>query len=57
MIMKVKVINEFVDIHTGVLHENGSTFECNEARFKEIKKAGSFVEPVVEKEKKKEVTE
>lgn len=54
--MKVKVINEFVDIHTGVLHENGSTFECDEARFKEIEKAGSFVKPVIEKENKKELT-
>lgn len=55
--MKVKVIKEFVDIHTGVLHENGSTFECDETRYEEIKSAGTYVEPVIEKVKKKEVTE
>ena len=52
--MKVKVINEFVDIHTGVLHKNGSTFECDETRYKEIENAGSIVVPVIEKVKKKE---
>lgn len=57
MIMKVKVINEFVDKLSGVLHEKGSTFECDEARFKEIEKAGSFVKPVIEKDKKKEIVE
>lgn len=55
--MKVKVINEFVDKLSGVLHEKGSTFECDEARFKEIEKAGSFVKPVIEKDKKKEIAE
>lgn len=52
--MKVKVITEFVDIHTGELHKVGSSFECDEARFKEIENAGSFVVPVIEKAKKKE---
>lgn len=49
--MKVKVTKEFVDKHTGELHTVGSSFDCDEARFKEIKEAGSFVEPVVVKEK------
>lgn len=54
--MKVRVINEFVDKHTRELHRKGSSFECDETRFKEIMKAGSYVEPVKEK-KKAEVIE
>lgn len=44
--MKVKVIKEFVDIHTGELHTIGSSFECTDARYKEIESAGKFVEEV-----------
>ena len=55
--MKVKVIEEFVDKYTGELHTVGSSFECNEARFKELEMSGSFVKPAIEKEKKKEITE
>lgn len=58
--MKVNVIKEFVDKHSGELHTVGSSFECDENRFKEIEEAGSFVEPVkVEpiKDNKKKVTE
>lgn len=47
--MKLKVINEFVDKHTKKLHKKGSTFECSETRYKEIQKAGSYVEPAKEK--------
>lgn len=54
--MKVKVIREFVDKHLGKLHAVGSTFECSEARFKEIQETGSFVEPVPVKEKAEKVT-
>lgn len=52
--MKVKVIKEFVDIHTGELHEKGSSFVCDKDRFEEIKEKGAFVEevPDVKKEKK-----
>ena len=46
--MKVKVIKEFVDIHTGELRTVGSSFSCGEKRFKEIQDAGSFVEKVDE---------
>ena len=51
--MKVKVIKEFVDIHTGELHTVGSSFECGHRRFDEIKSAGNFVEPVAEKSAEK----
>lgn len=50
--MKVKVINEFVDKHTGVLHKYGSTFECAESRLVEIKQAGLYVVPVIEEKEK-----
>ena len=55
--MIVKVIKEFVDKHSGQLHELGSTFECSEERFKEIKDAGSFVEPAPILKKAEKVTE
>lgn len=55
--MKVKVIKEFVDKHSGQLHKVGSTYECDEARFKEIQDAGSFVEPAPVKEKLEKATE
>lgn len=55
--MKVKVIKEFVDIHTGELHTVGSSFDCGHRRYDEIRSAGNFVEPVeksVEKSTAKE---
>ena len=56
--MKVNVIKEFVDIHTGELHKVGSSFECDTQRFNEIMRSGKYVEPVIEKAKnKEEVTE
>nr|DAZ05332.1 MAG TPA: hypothetical protein [Caudoviricetes sp.] len=45
--MKVNVIKEFVDRHTGELHTVGSSFECGENRFREIEESGQYVEPVV----------
>lgn len=51
--MKVKVVNEFVDKHTGELHRKGSSFDCDETRLKEIEKAGFFVVVEPAKEKKK----
>lgn len=50
--MKVKVIKEFVDKHTKELHTVGSSFSCDEARYKEIKEAGDFVEKIPEEKKK-----
>lgn len=56
--MKVNVIKEFVDRHTGELHKVGSSFECGENRLREIKEAGKYVEPVIiEKEKEREEAE
>lgn len=53
--MKVKVIKEFVDIHTGELHKVGSSFDCDSKRFSEIMKSGAFVEVIPESKTKKEV--
>lgn len=46
--VKVKVINEFIDRHTGQLHKVGEVFEVTEKRLKEIKSASrtKFVEVV-----------
>lgn len=49
--MKVKVIKEFVDKHTKKLNKVGDSFECSETRYKEIQRAGSFVELVKETKK------
>lgn len=50
--MKVKVIKEFVDKHTGELHKVGSSFSCDKERFEEIKNAGDFVKEIPETIKK-----
>lgn len=52
--MNAKVVNEFVDKYTGVLHEKGSTFSCDENRFKEIQNTGNFVVEVKPENNKKE---
>lgn len=52
--MMAKVINEFVDKYTGVLHEKGSTFSCEKDRFIEIQKAGNFIVEVKPEKTKKE---
>lgn len=49
--MKVRVINEFVDKHTGAVRNAGSLFECDKERFEEIEKSGHFVEEVIEENK------
>lgn len=51
--MKVNVIKEFVDKHSGELHTVGSSFDCTEARYNEILESGLYVEPVKEKAKVK----
>jgi hypothetical protein len=35
---KVKVLNEFIDIHTGNLHKIGDVFEADDTRIAEIMK-------------------
>lgn len=42
--MKVKVTNDFIDIHTGDLHKAGDIIEVSNKRLNEIKAAGDFVE-------------
>lgn len=60
--MKVEVKSEFVDRHTGKLHQVGEVFECTEDRLKEIQSVGDFVsvvaDPVARKERsRKKVSE
>ena len=47
--MKVKVIREFIDIHTRKLHPEGEIMNISKARYAEIQKAGNFVIPVDDK--------
>lgn len=54
--MKVKVIKEFVDRHTGELHTVGSSFNCGHRRFDEMKASGNYVEPIEEKTAEKSTT-
>ena len=46
--MKVTVINDFIDRHTGDLHKAGETIEVTKKRLNELKEAGDFVETVSE---------
>lgn len=41
--MKCKVLQGFIDKETGKAHEEGSTYECTEARFKEIQTKGNYL--------------
>lgn len=34
--MKVKVLKEFTDVHSGKVHPVGETFECTQERLDEI---------------------
>lgn len=49
--MKVKVIKSFIDRLTNNLREEGDVFECSPERYKEIMKAGHYVEIVAEPSK------
>ncbi len=51
--MKVKVIKEFVDKHTNVLHPEGEEFECRKSRYEEIMQSGKYVVPVTVKKANK----
>lgn len=51
--MLVKVMTDFIDKHTKVLHEKGSTFSCDVERFNEIQTTGKFVEIIADTEEKK----
>ena len=53
--IKLKVLVEFIDIHTGAVHKVGDVIEVTEDRFEEIKSATTleFVEVVKEKASKK----
>ena len=41
--MKCKVLRGFIDKETGKAHEEGSTYECTEARFNEIQTKGNYL--------------
>lgn len=55
--MLVKVKKDFIDKHTKVLHEKGSTFSCDEGRFVEIMNSGNYVEIIPQTEEKAEIKE
>ncbi|HAJ96426.1 MAG TPA: hypothetical protein DCO72_01645 [Ruminococcus sp.] len=46
--MKVKVIRDFIDIHTKKLHPEGEIMNVSKARYAEIQKAGNFVIPALD---------
>lgn len=46
--MKVIVIADFKDRHTGEIHRAGKEMEITKTRFREIKSAGAFVEDIKE---------
>lgn len=46
--MKVKVIRDFYDKHTGDYRPNGALIDVSNERFEELRKAGSFVVQVIE---------
>ena len=47
--MKCKVLKGFIDKESGKPIEHGSTFECTEARFKEIQAKGDYLSMISEK--------
>ena len=47
--MKYEVLKGFVDKESGKPVEHGSTFECTEARFKEIQRKGDYLSMISEK--------
>lgn len=44
--VKVKVIKEFCDRYTGTQRKVGETMEITDARYREIKRSGKYVEVV-----------
>ena len=51
--MKVKVINKFIDKHTGKVHKAGDILDIKKDRFEEIRKvADNLVEEIPEEPKK-----
>lgn len=44
--IKVKVKKEFLDRYTGKTHKVGDTMEVTDARYREIKRSGDYVEVV-----------
>ena len=55
--MKVKVKKEFLDRYTGLIRKPGEVLEITEARLREIRRSGDYVEVVQEKEKAPEAKE
>ncbi len=51
--LKVKVKKDFLDRYTGLKRKAGTTFECTDARFREIQRSGDYVEVVKPSEEKK----
>lgn len=50
--MNVIVKKEFVDRYTGITHKPGDKLSITDARHREIKRSGDYVEPVKAKKAK-----
>jgi hypothetical protein len=48
--MKVKVIKEFIDVHTKDFYNIGTELTITDERFAEIQKVGNFVEQITEEQ-------
>ena len=48
--MKVKVKKEFLDRYTGKIRKPGEVLEITDARLREIRRSGDYVEVVKEKD-------
>ena len=46
--MKVKVVTEFNDKHTGVFNAVGKVIEVTDERYAELKAAGNYVVPAAD---------
>lgn len=51
--MKVRILKEFRDKHTGERYEPEAVIDITEGRMEEISKVGKFVEPIKEPEDKR----
>lgn len=53
--MRVKVVKNYVDKYTRLLHSKGTEVEMTRGRFDEIALSGHYVEEIKETDKKKKV--
>ena len=51
--MQVAVKKGFLDRYTGIMHKQGEKLNITDARFREIKRSGDYVEVIPENKKEK----